>query len=75
MARAYADQLERSKGLAPARLTAVRNALAAAEKATGAARRTALNQLVTSINADAAGSTDAAKVKMLSAAVSDLAKQ
>jgi hypothetical protein len=73
-ARAFVDQLERSKGLAPARITAVRTALSAAEKQSGGARATALNQLVTSINADAAGSSDAAKVKMLSAAVAELAK-
>ena len=34
MARAFVDQLERSKGLAAARITAVRTALAGAEKAT-----------------------------------------
>ena len=73
-ARAFVDQLERSKGLSPARITAVRTALAAAEKQSGGARATALNQLVTSINADAAGSSDAAKVKMLSTAVAELAK-
>jgi LVIVD repeat-containing protein len=73
-ARAFVDQLERSKGLAPARITAVRTALSAAEKQSGGARATALNQLVTSINADAAGSSDAAKVKMLSTAVAELAK-
>ena len=37
MARAFVDQLERSKGLAAARITAVRSELAAAEKQSGAA--------------------------------------
>jgi len=73
-ARAFVDQLERSKGLSAARITAVRSALDAAEKQSGGAQKTALNQLVTSFNADAAGSSDAAKVKMLSAAVQELAK-
>ncbi|HYN09045.1 MAG TPA: hypothetical protein VES67_16800 [Vicinamibacterales bacterium] len=73
-AKAFVDQLERSKGLAPARITAVRSALSAAEKQSGAAQKTALSQLVTSLNADASGSSDAAKVKMLSAAVAELAK-
>ncbi len=73
-ARAFVDQLERSKGLAPARITAVRSALDAAEKQSGGAQKTALNTLVTSINADASGSSDANKVKMLSAAVAELAK-
>jgi hypothetical protein len=73
-ARAFVDQLERSKGLAPARITAVRSALDAAEKQSGGARATALNQLATSLNSDASGSSDAAKVKMLSAAVTELTK-
>ena len=39
VARAYLDQLERSGGLAAGRIAAVRRALAAAEQATGPARR------------------------------------
>ncbi|HET9370915.1 MAG TPA: hypothetical protein VFO19_11730 [Vicinamibacterales bacterium] len=74
LARAYVDQLERSKGLSAARLTAVRNALAAAEKAGGGARRTALTTLATSLNADISGSSDADKVRMLQTAVTDLSK-
>jgi hypothetical protein len=73
-AKAFVDQLERSQGLSAARITAVRNALSAAEKQSGGAQKTALSALVTSINADAAGSSDAAKVKMLSTAVAELAK-
>jgi hypothetical protein len=72
MARAYADQLERSRGLAPARLAAVRTALAGAEKATGARRRTALTTLAGQIDADAGASSDGAKVRMLASAVRDL---
>jgi len=74
VARAYVDQLARSGGLAPARLTATRDALARAEKANGQARRDALAQLATQLNGDAQGSSDQAKVRMLIAAVSDLGK-
>ena len=35
LARAYVDQLERSKGLEPGRIAAVRQGLAGAEKAKG----------------------------------------
>jgi hypothetical protein len=74
LARAYVDQLERSTGLSAARLSAVRAALQSAEGATGAARRTALANLATSLNADLAGSRDQAKLRMLIGAVGDLAK-
>ena len=74
LARAFVDQLERSKGLTPARITAVRNELAGAEKMSGQARRTALSQLSTQVSADAAGSSDQAKVKMLASAIGDLSK-
>jgi len=73
LARAYADQLERSHGLTAARLTTVRGALSRAEAAHGAARRTALNALATQVTGYAAGSSDAAKVRMLAGAVRDLA--
>ena len=73
-ARAFVDQLERSKGLSAGRLTAVRDALAKAEGATGAARRTALGQLATSLAADARSSSDREKVDMLIAAVKELAQ-
>jgi hypothetical protein len=74
LARAYVDQLERSHGLAAARITTVRSALSRAEGASGAARRTALNALATQVTGYAAGSSDAAKVRTLAAAVRDLAR-
>ncbi len=74
LARAYVDQLERSKGLTAARITAVRNALAGAEKQSGQNRRTALTTLAKELTSDAAGSSDAAKVKLLTTAIADLAK-
>ncbi|HEU5174931.1 MAG TPA: hypothetical protein VFT96_09275 [Gemmatimonadaceae bacterium] len=73
LARAYVDQLERSKGLAADRLPAVRQALSAAELLSGAAQRTALTQLAAQIDADAGASSDAAKVGLLATAVRDLA--
>jgi hypothetical protein len=74
VARAYVDQLQRSHGLDAARLDAVRQSLASAEAATGAARQSALTQLATQLDTDAASSTDAAKVRMLVGVVRDLAK-
>ena len=59
---AYLDQLERSHGLAAEKIAADRAALKGAEKASGSARSTALTQLASQIDADASGSSDAAKV-------------
>ena len=73
VARAYVDQLERSHGLAAARIAAVRSALSGAERKTGAARKTVLTGLATQLDRDAATAADAAKVKTLAAAVRDLA--
>jgi len=73
LSRAYLDQLERSSGLSAARITAVRNELAGAEKATGAARRTVLNRLAGQLDADARSSSDGAKVRKLAASVRELA--
>jgi hypothetical protein len=73
VARAYVDQLARSNGLAPARLAATRSALARAQKLSGQQRRDALTQLATQLNADAQGSADAAKVRMLIGTVTNLA--
>jgi hypothetical protein len=73
LARAYADQLQRSNGLNATRLASVRQALATAERASGAARRSALTALASTVNGYAAGSSDAAKVRMLAGAVRDLA--
>jgi hypothetical protein len=75
VARAYVDQLERSKGMPAARIQATRDALARAEKASGQARREALDRLGTQLNSDAQGSSDQAKVRLLITAVTDLAKR
>ncbi|HEU4953305.1 MAG TPA: hypothetical protein VFT28_01955 [Gemmatimonadales bacterium] len=73
LAKAYVDQLERSKGLDGGRIKAVRGELATAEKATGTARSSALEKLAGELETDAAKSSDAAKVRTLSGAVKQLA--
>jgi LVIVD repeat-containing protein len=74
LARAYVDQLERSNGLPAAQIAAVRDALAAAEQATDASRRSDLSKLASQIDGDARGSNEAAKVRLLAGAVRGLAK-
>lgn len=74
LARAYADQLERSGGLPAARIATVRGQLASAERARGARRRSVLNQLASRLERDAAASSDAAKVALLASAVRALAR-
>jgi hypothetical protein len=74
VARAYLDQLERSKGLAADRITAVRAALGTAESAPVPKRRTTLNALATQLNRDAASASDGAKVRTLATLVKELAK-
>lgn len=73
LARAYVDQLERSKGLATGRISAVRQALASAESASGAQRRDALTQLAAQLDGDAGAARDAANVRTLAGAVRNLA--
>jgi hypothetical protein len=73
LARAFVDQLERSNGLAAARIKAVRSALADAERASGTQRHDALTRLATQLDSDASGAGDAAKVRTLATAVRELA--
>ncbi len=72
--RSYLDQLVRGKGLPAARTTAIATSLRAAERARGAARRSALNKLATALDRDATRAADAARVRMMAGAVRDLAK-
>ncbi len=74
VARAYLDQLERSRGLAPDRISAVRAALGTAESAPLQKRRTTLNALASQLTRDAAIASDGAKVRTLAGVVKDLAK-
>jgi hypothetical protein len=73
LARAYVDQLERSKCLSAARIGAVRQSLVSAERATGSQRRDALTRVAGELASDAAASCDGAKVRLLERAVRDLA--
>jgi LVIVD repeat len=72
-ARAYLDQLERTNGVATATIGAARKELTGAEKQTGGARQQSLKKLATQLDAAASGAGDQAKVRLLSAAVTELA--
>jgi len=73
VARSYVDQLERGNGLAAGRISAIRSALAAAERASGSARQTALRALAAQLHGDANGAADAARVHTLAGVVEQLA--
>ena len=72
--RSYLDQLVRWNGLSSDRTTAIGNALDAAEKQEGKARRDALNALAKQVDKDVSGAKDPERVKAMSAAIKDLAK-
>ena len=71
LARAYVDQLARSGGLSSARVSAVRNTLNDAEKASGDKRREALNALASGLAAET--SSDPEKMQLLVGVVKSLA--
>ena len=71
--RSYLDQLVRDGGLAADRTTAVAAALDAAEKKSGAARGAALTALAKQVDGYASGAMDAARVRMMSGAIKQLA--
>ena len=73
VARSYVDQLVRGNGLARDRTAALYGDLTRAEKMTGSERSAALTQLATRLDSDAQGASDGAKVRMLAAAVRELA--
>lgn len=72
LARAYVDQLERSKGLAADRIKSVRSTLDSAEKRSAKDRKAPLTQLASQLNDAARTSSDAAKVRMLASTVAAL---
>jgi hypothetical protein len=72
LARAYVDQLERSKGLESGRIAGVRKALDEAEHADDAKRQTALTALAGELQADAGKSSNGAKVEKLAETVRQL---
>ncbi len=65
VARAYLDQLERSRGLSAARINEVRGTLSAAESASGSARSQVLRTLASSLQEDGSRSPDARRVGKL----------
>ena len=71
VARAYLDQLERSRGLSADRISAARTMLASAERTTS---RAALVSLAAAFDRDAASSRDAVRVRALAGVVRALAK-
>jgi hypothetical protein len=71
--RSYLDQLVRGNGLASARTSAIASALDAAERASGAARKSQLTTLADAVAKDAAGAKDSARVQAMVAAIRDLA--
>jgi hypothetical protein len=73
LARAYLDQLQRSNGLSADQIASARKSLAAAEKASGSARKDALTQLATQLDSESSGAGDAAKAQKLAGTVRDLA--
>jgi len=74
LAKAYVDQLERSNGLPAGEVASARQALTAAESASGTARSDALTKLASQLDGAASGA-DAAKVRMLAGTVRDLASR
>jgi hypothetical protein len=73
LARAYVDQLERSNGLASARISSVRKQLTSAEGHSASGRKTVLSALAGRLDADAGKSSDTAKVRALAGAIRSLA--
>jgi hypothetical protein len=72
LVRSYVDQLERTNGLSAKRLSAIRDELREAEKASGSKRRSELNEVASRLTGDASTSSDAAKVRTLISAVREL---
>ena len=73
LARAYLDQLERSKGLEARSIEEIRESLASAERASDTERQRALAELAEHLEGGAAGAGDSVKVRMLASAVRELA--
>jgi len=73
LSRAYLDQLARNNGLSADRRAAILKTLNGAEGAAADKRRADLTALATAVTADANGSSDAPKVRMLAASIRNLA--
>ncbi|GBD32640.1 hypothetical protein HRbin33_01613 [bacterium HR33] len=73
LARAYLDQLERSRGLPADRIAAAHRLLSEAEAAGTQRRRELLSRLASELDAQAARSSDAGKVRLLRDTIRQLA--
>ena len=71
LAKAYVDQLERSKCLSAGRISSVRQSIEEAERSRGAQRAISLNQLATQIGTDTQ-SCSQPKIRLLQKALTDL---
>jgi len=71
LAKAYVDQLERSKCMSSEKVASVRQSISRAERATGPQRANALTQLASQLGADA-GSCDQPKVQLLLKALNEI---
>ncbi len=74
VARAYLDQLVRGSGMKSERATAVGQALDAAERQAGSARKASLAALARQLHGEADGAADAARVHALASALDALVK-
>ena len=72
-ARAFVDQLNRSKGLPAARIASLYTEFDAAERESGVGRARALNAIAARLTTEVAASGDKDKLNMLIAAVKELA--
>ena len=72
LARAFVDQLERSRGLTAAQISSLRRALQDAEAKSGSARTSALTQLAGQV--EGYTSSEAARQRLLVTALRDLAR-
>ena len=72
LVKAYVDQLERGKCLSAARVAAVRQEIASAERSSGPARHDTLTRLASQLEGDVQGSCDGPKVQKLAQAVTNL---
>jgi hypothetical protein len=73
LARAYLDQLERSRGMDARRIAELRDTLAKAEQSSGQDRRASLTALAARLNGDAGRGADQARTRMLAQAIAELA--
>jgi hypothetical protein len=73
LAKAYVDQLERSKCMTSDAIASARQAISRAERVTGPQRATTLSQLATQLGTDA-GSCNQPKVRLLQNALNDLGR-